>query len=62
MTWSASTLETHYIETLKALFKRKVNNDGKQFTNRIILGNAVKTAAEPILPSEITILTQSLGI
>ena len=37
-----------------ALFKRNVNDGGKQLTSRINVGNAVKSGAEPIIPSEIT--------
>ena len=47
--------------TLLALFKRKVTDDGKQFTRTINLGNAVIAIGELILPSEITILATSLN-
>ena len=59
MVWSANSLETHPSKPSATLWK-KVNDDGKQFTSIIILGKAVKAAAESILPFKITILKKTV--
>ena len=60
MTWPANSPDLNPIENLWSLIKRKVYEGGRQFTSKICLWNAVKAAADSILSSEISNLTNSV--
>jgi transposase len=60
MTWPPASPDLNPIENLWALIKKKVYEGGQQFQSLSNLWNAVKAAANSILPSEIANLTKSV--
>ena len=60
MVWPTNSADLNPIENLWSILKREVYKDGRQFTSKESLWEAIQEAAEAVLPSTVLKLTASM--
>ena len=60
MDWPACSPDLNPIENLWGIMKEEIYHDGRQYSSKDDLWNAIKTAASNVRPSEIRKLTNSV--